>query len=361
MKPLIAIALLLVAAPAFGQVTTNSAITGQASDATVTSAQLSTLLTPIANPTAPTITQSGTAGSTAYSYKVSARVGTALFTAASTATATATGNATLTGTNYNVVSWAAVSGATSYDVYRTASAGTPATTGFIGNTTALSFNDTGIAADSTNYAAAGQTQNITGGMLFPGALVGNEIQAFSRYNQLLQSAVPGGILTAGRFAAFGIATNGNVEASRINGTLATPTTILSGDTFGLYRFSGYNPSRATGAGFLLGASIAGVATENWANATSAGSKIVFNTTPNGTLSVAPTLTLEQDRTATFAGKAKIAVFAFAALETCGSSIEGAIAGVSDSSTATWGATITNGGSNHVLAYCNGTNWTVAGK
>jgi hypothetical protein len=42
-------------------------------------------------------------------------------------------------------------------------------------------------------------------------------------------------------------------------------------------------------------------------------------------------------------------------------IEGMFAGVNDSNTATWGATIAGGGSNHVLAYFNGTVWTVSAK
>lgn len=50
--------------------------------------------------------------------------------------------------------------------------------------------------------------------------------------------------------------------------------------------------------------------------------------------------------------------AFASLPTA---VEGMMVAVTDSSTATWGATITGGGANHVLAYYNGTNWTVAGK
>ena len=41
--------------------------------------------------------------------------------------------------------------------------------------------------------------------------------------------------------------------------------------------------------------------------------------------------------------------------------EGMIASVNNSNTATWGATIAGGGANKVLAYYNGTNWTVAGK
>ncbi len=51
--------------------------------------------------------------------------------------------------------------------------------------------------------------------------------------------------------------------------------------------------------------------------------------------------------------------AFAALPAV--PVEGMLVAVTDSNTATWGATIAGGGSNHVLAYYNGTNWTVAGK
>lgn len=52
---------------------------------------------------------------------------------------------------------------------------------------------------------------------------------------------------------------------------------------------------------------------------------------------------------------------FASLPACSSSLEGAMWAVTDSSTVTWGATITGGSTSHVLAYCNGTNWTVAAK
>jgi hypothetical protein len=49
---------------------------------------------------------------------------------------------------------------------------------------------------------------------------------------------------------------------------------------------------------------------------------------------------------------------FSALPACASGTEGTLAAVTDSTTATYGATITGSGTNHVLAYCNGTNWTV---
>lgn len=47
--------------------------------------------------------------------------------------------------------------------------------------------------------------------------------------------------------------------------------------------------------------------------------------------------------------------------TGGRAPEGSTASVSDSTTNTWGAVIAGGGSFHVLAYCDGTNWTVVGK
>lgn len=53
---------------------------------------------------------------------------------------------------------------------------------------------------------------------------------------------------------------------------------------------------------------------------------------------------------------------FASLPTCASGFEGTMAAVHDANTATWGATITAGGStNQVMALCDGANWTVMGK
>lgn len=42
-------------------------------------------------------------------------------------------------------------------------------------------------------------------------------------------------------------------------------------------------------------------------------------------------------------------------------VEGMTQAFTDSTTVTWGATITGGGANKVLGYYNGTNWTVSGK
>jgi hypothetical protein len=52
---------------------------------------------------------------------------------------------------------------------------------------------------------------------------------------------------------------------------------------------------------------------------------------------------------------------FSSLPVCSSTTEGSRGAVSDSTTNTWGSTVTGGGANHILAYCDGTNWTVAAK
>jgi hypothetical protein len=62
-----------------------------------------------------------------------------------------------------------------------------------------------------------------------------------------------------------------------------------------------------------------------------------------------------------AGSLRIDPTAFGNLPTCASDTQGMLKPVSDSTTNTWGARIAGGGSDHVLAYCDGTNWTVAAK
>lgn len=50
--------------------------------------------------------------------------------------------------------------------------------------------------------------------------------------------------------------------------------------------------------------------------------------------------------------------AFAALPSCAAALEGIRRSVTDSTSAVFNATVVGSGTNHVLAYCNGTNWTV---
>ncbi len=79
---------------------------------------------------------------TTYTYKLVARLVDGSTTEAGAASTTAAGHATLSVANYNALSWSAVTGAASYDVYKTVGG----TTGkILSASTALALNDTGLA------------------------------------------------------------------------------------------------------------------------------------------------------------------------------------------------------------------------
>lgn len=64
---------------------------------------------------------------------------------------------------------------------------------------------------------------------------------------------------------------------------------------------------------------------------------------------------------TINGVMKLPGVKFSTLSTCGSANGGMIAQVSDSSTTTWGETVSGDGSYVVIAFCDGSNWTVMAK
>ena len=101
-------------------------------------------------PAAPTVTPTGAAGTTTYQYQIVALDGNGGCTTAGTAGTTATGNATLDATNYNVVSWAAVSGAAGYAVYGRTSGSMV----LLGLATSTTFSDAGAAAITSNIFPA---------------------------------------------------------------------------------------------------------------------------------------------------------------------------------------------------------------
>jgi hypothetical protein len=94
------------------------------------------------------ITQAGTPGTNNYSYLVVSKFNDASQSLSNTV-ATALGAATLTGVNYNILTWAAVTGALTYDVYRISSDGSPATLGKIATAATSPYHDIGGAGDGT--------------------------------------------------------------------------------------------------------------------------------------------------------------------------------------------------------------------
>ena len=119
------------------------AIIGEGSIAFTTTEKVTRFSPP--PPTAPAVAVEGTGGAVTWTYAVTS-VTVAGESTESAAATTATGNATLSVSNYNHITWAAVPGATSYNVYRTVAGTSPATTGLIGNTTGLFLDDKALTA-----------------------------------------------------------------------------------------------------------------------------------------------------------------------------------------------------------------------
>ena len=109
------------------------------------------IIVPLDTPGAPTVTPQGTSGSTTWGYKITA-FSESGETLASTEGQTTTGNATLNSTNFNRITWSAVTGAIKYGIYRSTAGGTPSTTGALVEvqaTATLQFDDTGQAASGS--------------------------------------------------------------------------------------------------------------------------------------------------------------------------------------------------------------------
>lgn len=102
----------------------------------------------LTTPGSPIVSPQGTPGTTTTSYVIVAYNNTGS-TPGSQATTITTSNANLNGTNFNRLTWQLVPGATGYVVYRTATNGVFVlmSTGQIGSTTTLTFDDTGGGGD----------------------------------------------------------------------------------------------------------------------------------------------------------------------------------------------------------------------
>jgi hypothetical protein len=124
------------------------------------------------------VVANGTTGSTAYTYLVCAvaQDGTKTDTSSSLPNGQITnGNATLSSSNFNVISWDPVDNAASYNIYRAVGGSNQ---GQIGNTTSVTFTDTGISAQPESFNPI-PTVNATGAAAFLGPV------QFSSYINLL--------------------------------------------------------------------------------------------------------------------------------------------------------------------------------
>jgi hypothetical protein len=124
-----------------------------------------------------------------------------------------------------------------------------------------------------------------------------------------------------------------------NGTISVPNVLI-----------GVNKYTSSGAFVVLSANTHGTLTYDTSQYSS--SNLTDNSSggwvisdPGGTVSVVPSFHID-------------IVKLYSNLPACNSAAEGKIQPIGDSTTTTWGASISGGGSHHVLAYCDGTTWTV---
>lgn len=110
----------------------------------------------------PTVTPQGTGGAATWGYEIVGVKANGSRGVVSTEGTTAVGNATLDGTNFNRVTWTDVAGYATYEIWRSTSGGTPATTGLIGTVAVgvQTFDDTGLAITAgATQPAADETGN----------------------------------------------------------------------------------------------------------------------------------------------------------------------------------------------------------
>lgn len=180
---------------------------------------------------APSLSLTGTTGSTTYGYCIVANLsaggsssgGT---TACSPANFFTNGNATLTSSNFVSISWTAVTGASSYDVYRSFSGGTPATFGKLTSgdcpaATGTSCHDKGDTANgvpSPGVNTSGQT------VAASYATAGGYGTADPRYQVYLKDEF------CGKAGDLGWTTTGTITITWANGNFNVPGGVGTGSS-----------------------------------------------------------------------------------------------------------------------------------
>jgi len=191
----------------------------------------------LSTPSAPTATPQGTTGATTYGYKITAVLSDGTTeSAASAEGTTATGNATLDGTNFNRVTWSAVTSAISYNVYRTT--GTPGGGSapprkIASLTTALTYDDIGTEISGTTPPVFATTATI-GQAVFRNIAAGGGVRGFLSIS---------GTMTDSATAIYGV--DFNITTAGTLATIQGAQRILlnsgytgSGTTYGLNASNG---------------------------------------------------------------------------------------------------------------------------
>ena len=140
--------------------------------------------------------------------------------------------------------------------------------------------------------------------------------------------------TSSRISVRGYSSDANSSSMRVTkfrGTYTAPQAPFSGDSLGKFELAGYGTTSSDG---YAQASFEGVATENW-GATARGSKTLIKVTPNTTTTQVTAVTIDQDKSVTFATTASATTFIGALTGTAsGNLVSGGALGTPSSGTVT---------------------------
>lgn len=254
----------------------------------------------LSTPTLTSVTPMGGTSLTQYKYTVSAVNANGGSTIPPTAIGTSLGVGTLSGSQFNRIVWTAVSGASSYNIYRTLSGGVPSSTGLIGtvlaSTGTLQFDDTGLTASGTTPTVDNSGQIVaTGTALFENTV--NSQTAFQIQNQAgtnilvadttdsrigigTGATVPGNLLSVNNLSA---AVSG-AQLAVGTGSAANAGLVIQGvnsQSGDLFDGQTYNGSVATTV-FSVGANGNLTVKGSGNGSTVAGSGVLFQNTTNAT-------------------------------------------------------------------------------
>ena len=258
-----------------------------------------------------------------------------------------TAPATLNGTNYVTVSCSAISANSlgTGTVYNATSNGLLKTVGACANSSAT-VNDQGTYGTvHQNGALSVGAPFYSGGFIANGASGKYCWTQANIFNDSSNPIAPDFCISQSA-GAFSFDTNASGNGQ---GTIAALSGTLNGSPICT------TANGACASGGVSGQTAGFVPLAGSATTITADAPIDYNVTNDGAVTITKPVIIN---TGGPVNSAQLGSNVFSALPACTSGAEGTLAPVTDSTTATYGATITGGGTNYVLAFCNGSTWAV---
>jgi hypothetical protein len=162
----------------------------------------------------------------------------------------------------------------------------------------------------------------------------------------------------------GIQIAGTITGNQVKGTNFTIDSTNNFRTAGFYNTSGYQAIGNNQGSYLAWNKSGGTGETDFINHNGGASGGWFwSDTANGSaftqaMVLSKTGTLQTTAGIVSGSYMQLTKITVASLTACNSGAEGTLYSITDATSATFNAAIVGGGTNHVMAYCNGTGWTV---